>query len=189
MQAAGEADEPEEAMREAARPASLVEKKMNKRMKQEAVRVEATGKTGGLVEKIIRDAHKADEPDEARRAKRGSTMKLVITVGLFLLTVTVTAESIKARTDLGSSDGPSPSGSSDASISAHEKYQRMHKLASVGRLDRLAARDKRASCRRRHESCGESYGECCRTPYSCMSCAWGFTGKGYCAIDMWSSCR
>ena len=44
---------------------------MNKRMKQEAVRVEATGKTGGLVEKIIRDAHKADEPDEARRAKRG----------------------------------------------------------------------------------------------------------------------
>jgi len=64
MQAAGEADEPEEATREAARPASLVEKKMNKRMKQEAVRVEATGKTGGLVEKMMRDADEADEPDK-----------------------------------------------------------------------------------------------------------------------------
>jgi len=70
MQAAGEADEPEEATREAARPASLVEKKMNKRMKQEAVRVEATGKTGGLVEKIMRDAGEADEPGKAKRAKR-----------------------------------------------------------------------------------------------------------------------
>merc|ERR1719209_1983063 len=48
-------------MREAARP---VEKKMNKGTKQEAVRVEATGKTGGLVEKIMRDADEADEPDE-----------------------------------------------------------------------------------------------------------------------------
>jgi len=61
MQAAGKADEPKEAMREAARP---VEKKMNKGTKQEAVRVEATGKTGGLVEKIMRDADEADEPDE-----------------------------------------------------------------------------------------------------------------------------
>jgi len=47
MQAAGEADEPEEAMREAARP---VDKMMNKRMKLSAVRVEGHS-TGGLVEK------------------------------------------------------------------------------------------------------------------------------------------
>merc|ERR1719283_398024 len=47
MQAAGKADEPEEAMREAARP---VEKMMNKRMKQLAVQVEAH-RTGGGVEK------------------------------------------------------------------------------------------------------------------------------------------
>merc|ERR1712112_625974 len=45
MQAAGEADEPVEAMREAAGPASLVEK-------------------------IMRAADEADEPDEAKRAKR-----------------------------------------------------------------------------------------------------------------------
>jgi len=47
MQAAGE---PQEAMREAARPASLVEKMMNKRMKQLAV-LEEGHPTGGLVEK------------------------------------------------------------------------------------------------------------------------------------------
>merc|ERR1719334_613318 len=45
--AAGEADEPEEAMREAARP---VENMMNKRMKQNIVPVRANP-TGGLVEK------------------------------------------------------------------------------------------------------------------------------------------
>ena len=47
---------------------------MNKSTKQEAVRVEATGKTGGLVEKIMRDADEADEPDEGKRAKRGMKM-------------------------------------------------------------------------------------------------------------------
>merc|ERR1719370_1107404 len=46
-QAAGE---PQEAMREAARPASLVEKMMNKRMEQLATREEGHS-TGGLVEK------------------------------------------------------------------------------------------------------------------------------------------
>merc|ERR1712087_1090035 len=46
-QAAGEADEPEEAMREAARP---VEKMMNKRMKPPIVPVESHP-NGGLVEK------------------------------------------------------------------------------------------------------------------------------------------
>merc|ERR1712112_499711 len=54
MQAAGEADEPEEAMREAARP---VEKMMNKRMKQQPVQVEAH-RTGGGVEKNKQAARK-----------------------------------------------------------------------------------------------------------------------------------
>merc|ERR1712112_465426 len=77
MQAAGEADEPEEAMREAARP---VEKMMNKRMKQPPVQVEAH-RTGGGVEKnkqaartentqgekIMQAAGEADEPEEAMR--------------------------------------------------------------------------------------------------------------------------
>ena len=57
-----------------AKRANLVEKKMNKRMKEEAVRVEATGKTGGLVKKIMRDADEADESDEAKRAKIGINM-------------------------------------------------------------------------------------------------------------------
>merc|ERR1712212_1430593 len=47
MQATGEADEPDEAMRGAARPARLVEK-------------------------IMRAADKADEPEEAKRDKSGS---------------------------------------------------------------------------------------------------------------------
>jgi len=51
-----------------------VEKKMNKRMKLE-VHVEATGKTGGLVKKIMRDADEADESDEAKRAKIGKEEK------------------------------------------------------------------------------------------------------------------
>merc|ERR1712240_692966 len=50
MQAAGEADEPVEAMRDAAGPASLVEK-------------------------IMRAADEADEPDEAKRAKRAICKK------------------------------------------------------------------------------------------------------------------
>merc|ERR1719270_2140192 len=77
MQAAGEADEPEEAMREAARP---VEKMMNKRMKQQPVQVEAH-RTGGGVEKNkqaartentqgekhMQAAGEADEPEEAMK--------------------------------------------------------------------------------------------------------------------------
>merc|ERR1719228_2630380 len=46
-QAAPKADEPAKAMREAARPASLVEKKMNKRMKQiVAINAQKTGGPG-----------------------------------------------------------------------------------------------------------------------------------------------
>merc|ERR1712215_106856 len=70
MQAAGE---PQEAMREAARPASLVEKMMNKRMKELATREEGHS-TGGLVEKKkqagVLNCTKRDKPCDPKKPNR-----------------------------------------------------------------------------------------------------------------------
>merc|ERR1712119_202603 len=74
MQATGEADEPDEAMRGAARPARLVEKIVQTADEadepDEAMR--GSARPARLVEKIMRAADKADEPEEAKRAKSGS---------------------------------------------------------------------------------------------------------------------
>merc|ERR1711962_1876368 len=65
MQATGEANEPEEAMRGAARPARLVEKIVQSAdadEPDEAMR--GSARPARLVEKIMRAADEADEPDE-----------------------------------------------------------------------------------------------------------------------------
>merc|ERR1712087_546416 len=76
MQATGEADEPDEAMRGAARPARLVEKIVQTADEadepDEAMR--GSARPARLVEKIMRAADKADEPEEANCLKEAWRM-------------------------------------------------------------------------------------------------------------------
>merc|ERR1712212_317101 len=77
MQATGEADEPDEAMRGAARPARLVVKIVQTADEadepDEAMR--GSARPARWVEKIIRAADKADEPEEANCLKEASCFK------------------------------------------------------------------------------------------------------------------